>query len=100
MRTKGKILKWTAVTLAGIIAAVLIVAQLPSVQTAAAKKVVAMLQEKLDGDLKIDAVGIKPFTTLVLKGILVVDRHPCCAQARDTLARIDYLSANSPFSRS
>ena len=93
MRTKGKILKWTAVTLAGIIAAVLIVAQLPSVQTAAAKKVVAMLQEKLDGDLKIDAVGIKPFTTLVLKGILVVDRHPCCAQARDTLARIDYLSA-------
>ena len=53
-----------------------LVIQLPQVQTYVADNVVKNLSEKLDGDISFEKIHLKPFTTLVLKNVAIVDRNP------------------------
>ena len=50
--------------------------QLPQVQTFIAEKVVSSVSDKLEGDIAFEKIHFKPFTTLVLKNVLITDRNP------------------------
>ena len=47
-----------------------------------AEEVVDMLSEKIDGDITFEKIHFKPFTTLVLKNIVIIDMNPA-ADASD-----------------
>jgi hypothetical protein len=47
------------------------------------------LSEKLDGDITIEKIHLKPFTTLVLKNVLILDKNPVKDPADTTLEQID-----------
>ncbi len=64
--------------------AVSITIQLPQVQTAIAGKVVSNLSKKIQGEVTFEKVHFKPFTTLVLKNVLIVDKNP----VRDTVTGV------------
>lgn len=71
-----------------ILAGALII-QLPQVQTFAVKKVTKSLSEKLDGDITFEKIHLKPFTTLVLKNVAIVDKNPAIDPIDPTLPQID-----------
>lgn len=73
--------------------AAVITLQLPSVQTWMAHKAIEKLESKIDGTLRIGKVHIRPFNTIILSDIALIDNAPQYAQARDTLAFIGTLSA-------
>ena len=60
--------------------AVSIAIQLPQVQTTVANKVLDNVSDKIQGDISFEKVHFKPFTTFVLKNVLVIDKNP----VRDT----------------
>ena len=47
------------------------------------------LSENLDGEIDIEKLHIKPFTTLVLKNVVIVDKHPAIDPIDSTLAQVD-----------
>ena len=81
----------------------ILVIQLPQVQTYVAGKVVDRLDDKLDGDILFEKIHLKPFTTLVLKKVAIIDRNPqkCAvdplAEPVDTFFRADYIIAKFPL---
>lgn len=63
--------------------------QLPQVQTYVADKVMESLSERLDGQITIEKMHLKPFTTLVLKNTLITDKNPAVDPTDPTLRQID-----------
>ncbi len=63
--------------------------QVPQVQTFIADRVVRTLSGKLDGDITFEKIHLKPFTTLVLKNVLILDRNPYTDTVDSTSVRID-----------
>ena len=63
--------------------------QLPKVQTFAADKVVEKLSEKLDGEIHFEKIHLKPFTTLVLKNVAIIDKNPVQDPIDSTKAPVD-----------
>ena len=68
-------------------------------QTFVAGKVVNTLSEKLDGEISFEKIHLKPFTTLVLKNAVIIDKEPAidprdslCIQV-DTFFRAEYIIA-------
>ena len=47
------------------------------------------LSEKLDGQITIEKIHLKPFTTLVLKNVLILDKNPIKDPIDPTLEQID-----------
>ena len=83
------------VILASLLAC-LILLQSPKVQTMAARKVIGMLSDKIDGDIHIGKIHFRPFDAVILKDVSIVDRAPFRKEGEapvDTLARISYLTA-------
>lgn len=84
----------TSIVFAGVLAI-----QLPQVQTYVTDKVVDKLSESLDGDIVFEKIHLKPFTTLVLKNVAIIDRNPVmnpndtAASPVDTLFRAQYIIA-------
>ena len=84
----------TAAIIAGILAL-----QLPQVQTYIADKVVSSIDDKLDADIQFEKIHIKPFTTLILKKVAIIDRNPASDRLNpskekvDTFFRADYIIA-------
>ncbi len=76
-----------------------LVIQIPQVQTYVADKVVRVLSERLDGDIYFEKIHLKPFTTLVLKNVSIIDRHPYADTVDpasikvDTFFRAEYIIA-------
>ena len=66
-----------------------LIIQFPGVQTFAADKVVENLSEKLDGEIHFEKIHLKPFTTLVLKNVAIIDKHPAIDPADSTKAPVD-----------
>ncbi|MBE6250252.1 MAG: hypothetical protein E7111_01215 [Bacteroidales bacterium] len=66
-----------------------LVIQVPQVQTAIVTKVTDSLSEKLDGDISIEKIHFKPFSTLVLKNLVITDKNPQICPTDSTLAQID-----------
>ncbi len=94
-----KILWRIAVATSCILFALALVIQIPQVQTYVADKVVNALSEKLDGDISFEKIHLKPFTTLVLKNVTIVDRNPVTdtvdstSVVVDTFFRAEYIIA-------
>ena len=63
--------------------------QLPQVQTSIASRVMFTLSEKLDGEINIEKLHIKPFTTLVMKNVSIIDKNPVKDPYDSTLAQVD-----------
>ena len=74
----------TAATLAGIL-----IIQLPQVQTAVANKVTGILSDKLDGEITVEKIHLRPFNTIVLKNLLIIDKHPAKSSTDSLSAQID-----------
>lgn len=64
--------------------------QLPSVQTALTRKAISMIDGKFDAQISLGGIHFLPFRTLVLKDLVIVDTAP--VGGIDTLARVDRLS--------
>ncbi len=77
--------------------AVSLTVQLPQVQTAIAGKVVSNLSKKIQGEVTFEKVHFKPFTTFVLKNVLIVDKNPVRDSVTgvqvDTFFRAQYIIA-------
>ena len=88
-----------SVLLAGVLAI-----QLPQVQTYVSEKVVENISARFDGDITFEKIHFKPFTTLVLKNIAIVDRVPSenprdsIAAPVDTLFKAQYIIARFTLS--
>ena len=94
-----KVLKIAGVVAGVILAfllACLILLQSPKVQTLAARKVIGMLSDKINGDITIGKIHFRPFDAVILKDVCIVDRAPYVQEGYDpidTLARISYITA-------
>ncbi len=76
MRKILKILWLTTVAIAIVITAAVITLQFPQVQTAVAKIVVRKVSSMLDGEISFEKIHLKPFTTLILKNTVIIDKSP------------------------
>ena len=63
--------------------------QLPQVQTYVADRVIANLSERLEGDITFEKIHLKPFTTLVLKNVVITDRNPVSDPTDSTGVKVD-----------
>ena len=72
-----------------MVIAVALAIQTPGVQTRIADKAVSLLSEKLDGDITFEKIHFKPFTTLVLKNVVIIDREPVRDQLDSAAIQID-----------
>ena len=79
----------TLVAFASVVIAVALAIQTPGVQTRIADKVVDALSEKLDGEITFEKIHFKPFTTLVLKNVVVIDKSPVQDPLDSTAVQID-----------
>lgn len=86
------ILRYTVSTIAILFLALVITLQLPSVQTWIAHKVIDKFSDKINGTVTLKGVHIRPFNTVIIDGLTIVDNKPCNATARDTLCNIGMLS--------
>ena len=99
IRTALHIIWLTLVAVTAFLIAGALVIQLPRVQTAVADKVVRTVSEKLDGELTFEKIHFKPFNTLVVKNVVVIDKHPAidpdnpAAPQIDTFFRAGYIIA-------
>ena len=75
--------------LASVLAGGALVIQLPQVQTTIAQKVVSSLSDRLDGDISFEKIHFKPFTTLVLKNTLIIDKNPVISQTEPSKEQVD-----------
>ena len=71
-----KIFWLTIVSILAIIFATSLTIQLPQVQTFIAQKVVDNISDKIQGNIEFEKIHFKPFTTLILKNVLITDRNP------------------------
>ncbi len=76
MRKFFHIVKIVLVTIAVLIGAAFIMIQSPRVQTAVANRVTAALRESLDADIRIGKIHLRPFNTLVIEDLLILDGAP------------------------
>lgn len=99
MRKILKILWLTTVAIAIVITAAVITLQFPQVQTAVAKVVVRKVSSMLDGEISFEKIHLKPFTTLILKNTVIIDKSPVTDPSDtlsvpvDTLFRAEYIIA-------
>ena len=68
-----------------------------------ASKVVDIISSKLDGEIKFEKIHLRPFTTLVLKNAVIIDKNPyvdptdsTCFPV-DTFFRAEYIIARFSF---
>ena len=75
-----------------LIFAGLLVIQTPQVQTFIAGKVLEKISGSIDAEIKFERIHVKPFNTLILKNIEVIDKAPY-QEASNTLFKAEYLIA-------
>ena len=68
-------------------------------QTAVGKVVVEKLSDMLDGEISFEKIHLKPFTTLIVKNITIIDKQPYSDPEKgfvppvDTFFHADYIIA-------
>ena len=76
-----------------------LIIQLPRVQTFIVGKVTDRLDDKLDADIRFEKIHFRPFRTLILKNVEIIDRNPVADAANpesikvDTFFRAEYITA-------
>lgn len=93
MRTFGKILKYLALTILLSVFAVAVMIQLPVVQTRLTEFAASKVQEFFDADVHVGHLSFKPFNTLVIRDLSVVDKSPRFTEVSDTLLYISHIDA-------
>ena len=94
-----KIFWLTLVAVTVSLLAIALAIQTPGVQTRIADKAVRALSERLDGEVTFEKIHFKPFTTLVLKNITIIDKSPVsdpldsASTQIDTFFRAEYIIA-------
>ena len=86
-----KIFWSTIVAISTVLFAGALILQLPQVQTAIGNKVLKSLSENLDGTITVEKIHLQPFTTLVLKNVVIIDNDPVSDPTDSTLSKIDTL---------
>ena len=71
---------------------VMVVLQSPRVQTFLGKKVIGMLQDRMDAEITFQSASVRPFDAIVLDEVLVRDLAPT-VEGMDTLLYVKHLSA-------
>ena len=84
-----KIIWLIFVSISSVLFAGALVLQLPQIQTCIADKVVHTLSESLNGTITFEKIHFKPFTTLVLKNTLIIDKDPVLDPIDSTIAPTD-----------
>lgn len=79
------------VAIASVVFAGVLAVQLPQVQTFITEKVVTKFTDRLDGDIVFEKIHFKPFTTLILKNVAVIDRNPVMNPNDPETAPVDTL---------
>ena len=70
------ILKIVLVTIAVLVCAAFITLQSPRVQTFVANKVTEKLKESVPADIRIGKIHFRPFNTLIIEDVLILDGNP------------------------
>ena len=100
IRKALKILWKTFVVFTIVIMTSILLLQTPMVQTFIANKVLERLSEHIDGNITFEKIHFKPFSNIVLKNVVITDKHPYVdpsdpeCQRVDTLLRAKYLIAD------
>ena len=95
-----KIIWVTIVAITAFVFAIALAIQTPAVQTFIADKVTKTLSEQLDGNISFERIHFKPFTTFILKNVVITDKNPfqdpddSTAVQIDTFFRARYIIAN------
>ena len=95
-----KIIWLILVAVTSVVLALVLAVQTPAVQTSIAEKAVEVLSEKINGDITFERIHFKPFTTLVLKNVVITDKEPIqdptdtTATPVDTFFRAQYIIVN------
>ena len=91
-----KIAGLVAGVILALLLAFLILLQSPTVQTLAARKVIGMLSDRIDGDVTVGKIHFRPFDAVIIKDFCIVDRSPYVREGSDTidtLAQASYITA-------
>lgn len=89
MKKALKILLKIFVILAALLFAAWILIQMPVTQSFVAHRVISSLEKNLGGRIEFSKIHLKPFNTLVLKDVRLIDDHPMTSfssEVLDTLA--------------
>ena len=98
-----KIFWLVIVAITATILAIALALQTPAVQTRIGDRVVKTVNEKLDGEITFERIHFKPFTTLVLKNVVIIDKQPVIDPADpesspvDTFFQASYIVAKMTF---
>ena len=93
MRTLRKILRYLLLTLFVAVLLAYALFQMPFVQTWLSSKAIDKVEEIFDARITLGRIALKPFTTLIIQDLNVIDPAPISESARDTLLHVDQLSA-------
>ena len=96
MKKGLRITAWILAAILILLLALLVAIQSPKVQTALARKAVSVLADKIDGDVEVGYISVRPFDAVTLENVIVTDRTPYSDGTfapKDTLIRVGNLSA-------
>ena len=95
MKKGLRITLWILAAILILLLGLVVAVQSPAVQTALARKVVERVADKIDGDIHIGHIAVRPFDAVTLEDVVITDRNPYIGgefPRQDTLARIGSLS--------
>ena len=95
MKKGLRITAWILAAILILLLALVVAVQSPAVQTALARKAVGLLADKIDGDISVGHISVRPFDAVTLEDVVVTDRAPYTdgtIPAKDTLLRVGHLS--------
>ena len=96
MKRGFRITLWILAAIVILLLALVVAVQSPTVQTALARKAITMLSDKIDGDVTVGRISIRPFDAVTLDNVIVRDRTPYSDglfPRQHTLLRVGHLSA-------
>ena len=96
MKKGLRITAWILAAILILLLALVVAVQSPKVQTALARKAVSILADKIDGDIQVGHISVRPFDAVTLEDVVVTDRAPYSDGTfapKDTLLRVGNLSA-------
>ena len=94
MKKGLRITLWILAAILILLLGLIVAVQSPAVQTALARRAVKTVSDKIDGDISIGHIAVRPFDAVTLEDVVVIDRNPYAGEfpPQDTLVRIGSLS--------
>ena len=83
----------TVVAIVSVIIAGVLAIQTPQVQTYLSRKLIDKITHEADSKINFGKIHFRPFNTIILKDIEVIDKNPSDSAAQDTLFKAEYVIA-------